>query len=81
MTPERAREIDDVLLDSLKDGPKYLDMGHSPVEAIERCFELIKQGRVYMQSGWVYLNEPAPTEIKPDKVERSFPINRRILFP
>jgi hypothetical protein len=60
MIPERAEQIDKMLLDSLRDGPKYLDMGHSPVEAIERCFALIDAGKVYMQSGWVYLKPQAP---------------------
>jgi len=54
MTSERAEEIDRVLLDSLRDGPRYLDMGHSPVEAIERCFALADAGKVHIQSGWVY---------------------------
>lgn len=54
MTPERAEQIDSMLLDSLKDGPKYLNMGYSPVEAIERCFALMDAGKIYMQDGWVY---------------------------
>lgn len=64
MTPERAEQVDAVLLESLKDGPKYLDMGCSPVEAIERCFALLEAGKVHFQSGWVYLVPRAadPTE-------------------
>lgn len=61
MTPERAEKIDKMLLDSLRDGPKYLDMGYSPVEAIERCFALIDAGKVYLRDDWVYLT-PQPSE-------------------
>lgn len=58
MTSERAAEIDEFLLKSLEDGPRFLDMARSPVEAIERCFALADLKLIQIDElGWVYLEK------------------------
>lgn len=51
-------DYDRSLLESLREGPKVLHMGSSPVSAIDRGFRLINDGYLHMDhDGWVSLTQ------------------------
>jgi len=59
-------DTDKVLLESLLDGPKYLHMGRSPVEAIKRVFGYIDKGLVTMVENYVSLTHEGRKLIAPN---------------
>ena len=47
--------IDLVLLRSLADKAKFLSLGHSPVNAIQRAWALVSEGYIHDEDGWLSL--------------------------
>ena len=52
------------LLKSIIEKAKYLDMGKSPVSAIQACWEMEKDGYVWIDaSGWVHITQKGMIEV------------------
>lgn len=56
-TGDSLDALDVALLASLVDGPKHLDMGRSPVSAIQRVFEYARDGLVTIVGNTVTITD------------------------
>ena len=60
---DTINEYDKMLLATLKEGSKYLNIGDSPVTAIESAFKLCDLGLVRMVDSDLYITEKGLEEL------------------